>query len=209
MDVQVDLFPSHNNRGTAVTMSKNENSELLDGSKGLVRIVGLFDLTLNVEGLNVEGFMWSLEDIDEPTARGSFNKGLVKKGGDVVEIAYIMAADVTNDPDEPLIENMTDELVSKIDKQLEIDLRTLCKNCDLPFLEWEGSQVGFHQGKQCLISKYSVDDPLLGERHRIALRTTHNGKKIAMECSYNVRNEEDLIEPITNILLNISFVTLH
>ena len=34
-------------------MSKNENSELLDGSKGLVRIVGLFDLTLNVEGPNV------------------------------------------------------------------------------------------------------------------------------------------------------------
>lgn len=171
----------------------------LSANLRIFRFLDVVDLELNNTGL-----WWTGEDINAPGVAAAILRGYVDSNSP--EAAYLLVADVTGDPTEPDIVNMTTERVAALDKTLESGIRDMCKPNGLEMARWMNTYANTYSGKETVLSAYIVIDPIVGEQQRMALRFMHNDRKLLVESAFQVSRAATLAKPMFKALHAVNFV---
>jgi hypothetical protein len=169
---------------------------LEDPDRGAFNVLGLVRLSLP------SLLWWHEEDIDDEAAQGVIFRGYRSSGDQ--EVGYLLAVDVSKDPTEPDIDGLTQADVARVDGGLQRDI-TEAFGPEMPMVEWMSSHLNERAGFKGLVTAYIARDPLVGDRQFIALRTGVLGRKVVLQCCFNVADAQEVATPLFRALEKASF----
>jgi hypothetical protein len=136
---------------------------------------------------------WLTEDLNEPGAKGAVFR-CYEEGNDQ-ELAYLLVADVTSDPDEPDVTAFGEEDVERFDGFLERETRQIMARQGRKLLKWQSSGLSEPASGKGLTSWYVAQDQ--GRpRQYIDLRIRIAGRNVVIGGCYDVHRGEDLEKAI-------------
>jgi hypothetical protein len=136
---------------------------------------------------------WLTEDLNDPGAKGAVFRCYEENNEQ--EIAYLLVADVTSDPDEPDVAAFEPEDVERFDCFLERETRQIMARQGRRLLQWQSSQLSTPATGKGLTSWYIAQDQ--GRpRQYIDLRIGVAGRKVVIGGCYDVHCSEDVANAI-------------
>jgi hypothetical protein len=143
---------------------------------------------------------WHTEDLIDPGgARGAifrcYEDGYVAANGELQELAYLMAADVTDDPTEPDISRFVESDVEKFDQTAEPAIRQLMANDGRTLIKWMASHLSETSLGKGLMAGYIARDQGR-ERQYIDLRLRIRDRNAIIGGCFDISRKDDLVSPI-------------
>lgn len=142
---------------------------------------------------------WHTEDLDEPTIRGTILR-CYEEGNDR-ELAYLLVADVSDDPEEPDIARLTPERVGEVDKFLEAGIRALMANDGRRMIRWMSSRLNETPTSKGLVTAYIAEDQGR-DRQYVDLRIPVRSRKVVVAGCFDFRRAGEFAAPIFAALQN-------
>ena len=140
---------------------------------------------------------WQAEDINESTITGGIARCF--DPSEPFELAYLLAGDLSADPDERDISNLRAEGVTALDQFLETEVRKLMDADGRKLIQWMSSQLNETSKTRALITAYIAEDNGI-RRQYIDIRTPAMGRKIVIAGCFNVTRSDQLAAPVFNAL---------
>jgi len=171
------------------------NSELVDPTNGLFTVLGLVSLHLGGP------YWWHSEDINNEMARGAvfraYELGGSERAG--LDVASITVADVTDDPTEPDISELSQCDILSLDDFLYKGIQEQLAADGMQLIQWMRSELNQADNLKGLVTPYIVMDQGK-ERQFIALRIKAKGRKVVIIGVFDIAKKEVLAKPIFNTL---------
>ena len=99
---------------------------------------------------------WHTEDLNDAGAVGAMFR--CYEEGNEYEIAYLLVADVSQDPDEPNISVYEDAGVAELDHFLETEIRSLMASDGREMIRWMSSHLSRRSFGNALVTAYIARD---------------------------------------------------
>jgi hypothetical protein len=99
---------------------------------------------------------WQTEALNEPNARGAIFRGY--EDDKPQELAYLLVADVWEDPNEPDITYLRQEAVGELDRYLESEGRKVMANDGRRLIRWMSSKLNETPIRKGLVTAYIAED---------------------------------------------------
>jgi hypothetical protein len=143
---------------------------------------------------------WHTEDLSDPDgARGAifrcYEDGYVAANGELQELAYLMAADVTDDPTEPDISRFVESDVERFDRMLEPAIRQLMANDGRTLIKWMSSHLSETSLGKGLATAYIGHDRGR-ERQYFDLRLRVRDSNAVIGGCFDIPRKDELAAPI-------------
>jgi hypothetical protein len=174
-------------------------------NRGNVRLTeeGFYQV-LGLVGIRLPGpWWWHTEDLTDSGAQGAIFR-CYEEGNDQ-ELAYVLVADLSDDPDEPDITLFNEKDAEKFDRYLEESVRRLMDHDGRKMTKWMSSRLSETPRGNGLVSAYLAEDQGK-ERQYIDLRVGVRGRKVVIAGCFDVLRAKELAGPIFNALQNAEIV---
>lgn len=196
------LFPRcriHRHKGIQPTFDgrsdMTEYCRMIDGERGAFRILDMVELDLSGQ------LLWHTSELDTDEAKGVTFFGFDKSDGDGSSCVSLTVADVTSDPTEPRISDITAQNLEAIAMDLRHGIEATAAANDMEILEWYGSHLSSVTAKPFLVSHYRLREPL-GARREVTLRATVDNRKLVIVGWVLESHKDDLGPMIFGIINN-------
>jgi hypothetical protein len=170
-----------------------ENSTPIDSGNGLFDILGLVQIRLN------GSWWWQGEDLDEEGCRGSVFRTWGEGEPDGLDKAFVLVADVTDDPTEPDISQITIGDIERVDDELHTDIARGLEESGCKLIKWSPSQLNESPQFKALVTLYITEDQGK-ERQYFVLRASANNRKLIVMGCFDVAEHETFASPILETL---------
>ena len=185
-------------------LGKVENAKL--GWDGRIEVLDLVSIALPGP------WSWYAEDMNDPGAKGTIfrcydnQRESTEREGEVTrELAHILAADLSDDPDEPDVTLFAPEAVTDFDRFLEAEVRKQMARDGREMVKWMSSHLNETPNLKGLVTAYIARDQGK-ERQYIDLRTTVRGKRVVVEGCFDVERASERAAPIFSTLQDVELV---
>ncbi len=182
-----------------------KNTKLIDSDIGVFSFLDI--LTIQVPPIG----WWQSEDFEDEKSRGvifsAFEPPKNEDEDPVLNIAWFLLADATNDPDELNITLLNEEKLSEVDKQLHQDIENSLKNDGMIIQKWVPSELSEISGIKMLISSYLYTEGNV-ERQSVAVRFSVKDKNIVIILNYLLSMRDEIAQPIFETLHTIKKMDL-
>jgi hypothetical protein len=143
---------------------------------------------------------WHTEDFNDPGgAKGAifrcYEEGYVAEDGDLQELAYLLVADVSNDPTEPDLTRFVQDDVEAFDRFLEQEIRRLMTRDGRTMIKWMSSHLSETSRGAGLVSAYIARDGGR-ERQYMDARISVGGRKVVIGGCFDIQRKHDLAAPV-------------
>jgi hypothetical protein len=151
----------------------------------------------------LKGKWWSCEDLLEKEGFGTIVRLYNFNGerDDNQDVAYIIVADVTEDPEEPDIATFTEDDVLKYDKVLEKSLDRIFSKDGRKMIKWMSS----HLSGKTLTTAY-IEQEQNKDRQVIVLRLPHANRKMIIMGRFDIEHKNELSTPIFHTMKSFSLL---
>jgi hypothetical protein len=136
---------------------------------------------------------WHTEDMNDPKARGAIFR--CYEEGNEQELAYLLIADVSTDPDEPDVALLEQSDIQSLDNFFEREVRHVMARDGRELLQWSARFSEPASGRGLASSYLAKDHGRV--RQYIDLRISVDGRKVVIGGCYDVQHSEELAKPIT------------
>ncbi len=191
--IRVTLRTNYATDPTARNFADAVASRLWRKSAGRYEILGLVSIAV------FGPWSWHTKDMNEPNIRGTIFR--CYEEGNQQELAYLLAGDVSDDPDEPDITHLTPERVGELDKILEDGIRKLMANDGRRMIRWMSSKLNETLALKGLVTAYIGEDQGR-ERQYIDLRISVRGRKVVVAGCFDVKRAQEFTAPVFAALQN-------
>jgi hypothetical protein len=117
------------------------------------------------------------------------------------ELAYLLVADVSDDPDEPDITHLKQEAVGELDRFLESEVRKVMANDGRRLIRWMSSKLNETPIRKGLVTAYIAQDQAR-DRQYVDLRIAIRGRKVIVAGCFDVKRADQLAGPILSAIQN-------
>lgn len=155
---------------------------------------------------------WYAEDMNDPGAQGTVFRCYEREEGSAVseeeptrDLACILVADLSADPDEPDVTLFAPEDVTIFDRFLEAETRKLMALDGREMVKWMSSHLNDTPNLKGLVTAYIACDQGT-ERQYIDLRTTVRGRRFVVEGCFDVERADEFAAPIFAVLQDVELV---
>jgi hypothetical protein len=143
---------------------------------------------------------WHTEDINDPDgARGAifrcYEDNYVAADGNLQELAYLLAADVTDDASEPDIARFEQADAERFERILEHAVRDSVAHGGREMIKWMSSHLSETSLGKGLMSGYIARDQGR-ERQYIDLRLRIRDRNAIIGGCFDISRKDDLVKPI-------------
>ncbi len=161
---------------------------------------GNFDVLGLVRVVLPGPWWWQTEDFnDAGGGRGAifrcYEEGYVAEDGNLQELAYLLVADVSDDPTEPDITRFVQADVEGFDRFLEQEIRHLMSHDGRTMVNWMSSHLSETSSGAGLMSAYIARDSGR-ERQYMDARVNVGGRKVVIGGCFDVQRKDDLAVPV-------------
>ena len=142
-------------------------------------------------------FLWLIQDVEDPKAIGAIFRCYDETSEQ--EPAQLWVADVSKDPTEQNIADLTVRSAEEFDKFLESDVRSGIEGSGRRLTEWMSSQLNETPYGKVLVTAYvaEVDGRNL---QQIDMRLSIRGRKVVIGGSFEIERASELGRPILDAL---------
>jgi len=149
---------------------------------------------LNLVSITLPGSLrWYTEDMNDAGAVGAISR--CYEQGNEKEIGYLLVADVSRDPDEPDISTCEDTIITKLDRFLESEVRSLMARDGREMVRWMSSHLNHRPFGKALMTAYVARDHGR-ERQYIDVRLRVRNRNVVIGGCFDVSRAEELAKPI-------------
>ena len=179
--------------------SKIKNSVL---NKGRMEVLGLVSLKLPPP------WWWHCTDLENESGEGAtfyaYKDEEETEGEEETEldIAQIIVADVTSDPDELDISSLDENSAKDYDQFLHREIKKTLHNDGIEVIKWMSSQLNETKNLKGLITAYIIKDQGK-ERQMIALRMRVREFNLVIIGCFDIAMKDELVGPIYNAIGDI------
>lgn len=145
-------------------------------------------------------FWWHTEELDSVEAKGAIFRAFEGSEEEPNELGHVLVADISGDPDEPSVQDISEETLPDLDVYLRTELTKKVEANGMEILSWQGSVLNSvkHWEQPHLVTAYTGVDPICGERTYMDGRREAFGSKIGVSMAFN----KDLSEDQTSSLIS-------
>lgn len=138
-------------------------------------------------------FWWHTEELDSAEAKGAIFRAYEGSEEEPSEQGYVLVADISDDPDEPSVQDISEETLPNLDAYLRTELTKKLEADGMEILSWQGSVLNSvnHWEQPHLVTAYTGFDPICGERIYMDGRREAFGSKIGVSTAFNKDLSED------------------
>jgi len=163
---------------------------------GVFEVVGLIKIRL----LGPASGWWHVEDFDNGDgAKGAvfrcYEGDYLAEDGNLQELAYLMAVDVSGDPSEPDISRFDQSDVAKFDRELESAIQSSMAVDGRRMTKWMESHLSETVRGKGLVSAYIACDQGR-DRQYFDLRVKIRNSNVLIGGCFDIARKEDLAAPI-------------
>jgi hypothetical protein len=152
---------------------------------------------------------WRGEDIENnEEAKGIVFRAYGEEQEEELDIAYILVADVTGDPEELNISSLDEDSAKDYDLHLYEDIKQNLPNEGMELIKWMSSQLNETEDLKILVTAYIVNDQGK-ERQNIALRMRVRESNLVIMGCFDIAMKDQLAAPIFDAMQNFTFVAPH
>ena len=173
--------------------SKIKNSVL---NKGRMEVLGLVSLKLPPP------WWWHCADLENESAEGAIFNAYKDEEEPGLDIAQIIVADVTRDPDELNISSLDENSAKDYDQFLHREIKKTLHNDGIEVIKWMSSQLNETKNFKGLLTAYIVKDQGK-ERQMIALRIRVREFNLVIIGCFDIAMKDELVVPIYNAIGDI------
>jgi hypothetical protein len=148
---------------------------------------------------------WRGEDIESEEAKGIIFRAYGEGQEEELDIAYILVADVTGDPEELNISSLDEDSAKAYDLHLHEEIKKNLPNEGMELIKWMSSQLNETADLKILVTAYIVNDQGK-ERQNIALRLRVRQSNLVIMGCFDIAMKDQLASPIFDAIR--SFVIL-
>lgn len=136
---------------------------------------------------------WHTEDMNNDAALGAIFR--CYEEGNENEIAHMLVADVTHDPDEPDISTFEDSDIPAFDLFLETELRNGLELDGRELIRYMSSHLNYRSYGKALVTAYIARDQCR-DRQDIVIRIRVHQRNVVIAGCFDVSRAELLAKPI-------------
>lgn len=136
---------------------------------------------------------WHTADLNDAGAVGAIFR-CYEKNNDK-ELAYLLVADVSGDPQEPDINAFAEKDIGKLDRFLEREIQALMARDGRQMVRWMSSHLNERLSGKCLVTAYTANDQGK-ERQYIDVRTRVGQRNVVIAGCFDVSRADELAKPI-------------
>ncbi len=170
--------------------SKRENSVL---NKGRMEVLGLVSLKLPPP------WWWHGSDLENESGEGAIFCAYKDEEEPGLDIAQIIVADVTRDPDELNISSLDENSAKDYDRFLHRDIKKNLHNDGRELIKWMSSQLIEKEKRKILFTEY-IEKDQGKERQMIALRMRVREFNLVIMGCFDIAMKDELLVPINNVI---------
>jgi hypothetical protein len=169
-------------------------ANLVRGDDGVFEVVDLIKIRLPGP------WWWHAEDLDDPDgARGAvfrcYEEGYIASDGNLQELAYLLAADVSRDPSEPDISRFEQTDVPEFDRVLHDAILRATSRSGREMTKWMSPHLSETSLGKGLMSGYIARDQGR-ERQYFDLRLRIRQSNALIGACFDIARKDDLAAPI-------------
>jgi len=138
---------------------------------------------------------WRGEDIESEEAKGIIFRAYGEGQEEELDIAYILVADVTGDPEELNISSLDEDSAKAYDLHLHEEIKKNLPNEGMELIKWMSSQLNETEDLKILVTAYIVNDQGK-ERQNIVLRMRVRESNLVVMGCFDIAMKDQLAAPI-------------